>query len=743
MKQKIAASELEHRHFVAFLVTFVLCVVIHCNEEDVKLSSIFTLSLSYLSLVMKSPLRLLLNSIVLIAFVSAVTMSSEARVWTSTDGKKLEAIFESYDGETIQLKRRDGKSFKFPVDKLVKEDKEAAERFLLVGDDAMTVASAKKIDYLLARNLGKAGIKSFNERLPDDLFVRRVYLDIVGRIPTRREFLDFAESARDDKRAMLIDQLLASSGRSSHLFNYFADMHRLKEAGVDRSVNYAPYVQWWRDSLENNVPYKEMVTDMITATGNLGHNPAIGFLERDEGMEFDAFSNFGQVMMGIDVSCAQCHDHPFEEWTMHDFYQMAAFFGQTQRSVGRYSGADSMKAVSVAMPGAPDGWKKKFTAFATKNGVDMKDRNDRRVFGYYMSALGLNVIDNEAIEIRIPSTIDVVGGEVLPPMTMYGENASMGGKSRREGLAEWLTEPTNERFALNIANRMWERAFGQALVQPVTDFPMNWEIHTGQPEVLKFLGSEMVRVNFDLREFMRILYNTQSYQGYSTHDVAVDSLDHYYFQGPVLRRVRAEQAWDSLLTLAYGSDIDNVYGADGSFMKEVLNVNFEEDDNSRIFEKFEAYRKSYRKLGTKVLASSESLEASEPSIPVVAGIKMLRASRIEQPASAGSLLGSFGQSDRLVTDNHIFDGTVPQVLALMNGPVTDRLTGGESKVVEDLREMDAPDDKVRAVFFTMLSRYPIKSELDKGVDILEEYGDDGIRDLAWILLNTPEFLFIQ
>ena len=222
--------------------------------------------------------------------------------------------------------------------------------------------------------------------------------------------------------------------------------------------------------------------------------------------------------------------------------------------------------------------------------------------------------------------------------------------------------------------------------------------------MLKFLGSEMVRVNFDLREFMRILYNTQSYQGYSTHDVAVDSLDHYYFQGPVLRRVRAEQAWDSLLTLAYGSDIDNVYGADGSFMKEVLNVNFEEDDNSRIFEKFEAYRKSYRKLGTKVLASSESLEASEPSIPVVAGIKMLRASRIEQPASAGSLLGSFGQSDRLVTDNHIFDGTVPQVLALMNGPVTDRLTGGESKVVEDLREMDAPDDKVRAVFFTMLSR---------------------------------------
>jgi hypothetical protein len=79
----------------------------------------------------------------------------------------------------------------------------------------------------------------------------------------------------------------------------------------------------------------------------------------------------------------------------------------------------------------------------------------------------------------------------------------------------------------------------------------------------------------------------------------------------------------------------------------------------------------------------------------------------------------------------------------MNGPVTDRLTGGESKIVEDLEEFDGPDDKVRGVFFTMLSRYPTETELKKGLAILEDYGDDGIRDLAWVLLNTPEFLFVQ
>lgn len=682
-----------------------------------------------------------LPALLVLVFVSH-PVSSSARTWTSTDGKKLEAIFEKLDGEMIQLRLKNGQSVKFPISRLVREDHEAAERFSLVGDDAMTVYSAKKIDYLLATNLGRNGIRKFNDRLPDDLFVRRVYLDIIGRIPTREEFMKFAESARKDKREMLIDELLASSGRTSHLFNYFADMYRLKGSGVARELDYAPYLQWWRDSLNENAPYDEMVREMITAEGNIGHNPAIGFLERDEGMEFDAFSNFGQVMMGIDVSCAQCHDHPFEEWTMADFYQMAAFFGQTQRSTGRYAAAETGRSMSVGMPNAPKNWSSDFRKYAEKNGVDFKDRRQSRSFGYFVGALGLNVTDNEAIEIRIPNTIDEVGGQVMSPMTLYGDNPSGSSMSRREALAEWLTSRTNERFAVNIANRMWERAFGKALVEPVIDFPMDWESHTGQPEVLKFLGQEMMRVDYDLREFMRILYYTQAYQGYSTFDRPVDDGEHYLFQGPVLRRLRAEQAWDSLLTLAYGADIDNVYGGDGSFLKELMNVDFEKDSMEDVFAKFEAYRKT-RNLGSKILEDKGSLVAKDPQIPVVNGIQMLRASRIAQPAAQSSLLSSFGQSDRMVTDNHSYDGTVPQVLALMNGPVTDRLTGSDSKVVEDLSQFDGPDDMVRGVFFTMLSRYPTEEELKKGLSIIEEYGEDGIRDLSWALLNTPEFLFVQ
>jgi hypothetical protein len=161
-----------------------------------------------------------------------------------------------------------------------------------------------------------------------------------------------------------------------------------------------------------------------------------------------------------------------------------------------------------------------------------------------------------------------------------------------------------------------------------------------------------------------------------------------------------------------------------------------------VFAKYQAYKKT-RNKAQKVIVETASLKAADPKIPMVDGIPMIRSSNMVQPASAASMLSAFGQSDRMVTDNSNFDGTVPQVLALMNGSVTTRLTGSSSQVVEDLRKFDGPDDMVRGVFFTMVSRYPTEEELKKGVDIMETYGDDGIRDLAWALLNTPEFLFIQ
>ncbi len=690
---------------------------------------------------MKNHLRSLLLAFGFSFVASSFTSSVEGREWTSTDGKKMKAIFLGIEGEKYKFKLANGQEALVAPDRFIKADQEAAKRFALIGDDSYTVASARQIDGLLAKQLKANGFSSFNEPLPDDLFVRRVYLDIAGRIPTREEFLEFAESGREDKRQALIDDLLLSPGYASNLFNYFADMYRLHASDFNNGVRMDPYMQWWRDQLKSNRPYDEVVVDMITAEGNVGQNPAAGFILRDTGMEFDAFSNFGQVMLGIDISCAQCHDHPFDEWTQGDFYQMAAFFGNTQRSIRRYGGGMMSGSVTM-MPNAPEDWQQQFQEWAySEKGVAPPPDNTGNRFRFFVSALGWNVTDNETLETVLPHDFIGSGGkpnEVANPRTLIGAAAKKGGKTRREAVAEWLTAPENPRFALVIANRMWERAFGRALVGPVSDFSDGMIAKASQPEVLKFVTREMQRVDYDLREFMRILYNTRAYQSLATNEEP-DWADAYYFQGPVLRRMRAEQAWDSMMVLANGAEIDDKTGADGSMYKKILNIDFNTASNEEVWEHYEAWQRNY---GNRVATAVVSNETGDWT-PSYVTDSQLRASELQQPAPAASMLDTFGQSDRRITDEHNYDGSVPQVFALMNGTVTRQLTGSSSKVVDDLEDLDGPDDKVRGVFFTMLNRFPSDDELKLGMDMIEDYGDEGISDLAWALMNSPEFLYVQ
>jgi len=685
--------------------------------------------------------RILLLALGSFALIAGVAPSSvQARTWTSTDGKPLQALFLGIEGDNYKFKLQNGNQILVHKDKFIKADQEAAERLAKIGDDSFTKASARQIDTLLATTLKKNGFNSFNEPLPDDLFVRRVYLDIAGRIPTREEFLAFAESSRPDKREALIDELLLSPGYASHLFNYFADMYRLHASDFQNGVRMDPYIAWWREQLQANKPYHEIVTEMLTAKGNVGQNPASGFLLRDTGMEFDAFANFGQVMLGIDISCAQCHDHPFDEWTQGDFYEMAAFFGNTQRSLG-YRPADAMMTGGkIEMPNAPAGWKANFEKWAeTNKGVIPRDQNFNQ-FYFFTNALGWNLADNEALQTVFPHDFIGEGGkpnEVASPRTLIGDAAKVGGKTRREAIAQWLTAPENPRFALVIANRMWGRAFGQAIIEPTNDFSDEEIKRSSQPEVLVYLTREMRRVNYDLREFMRILYNTRAYQSLASMEEP-DLTKAYYFPGPVLRRMRAEQAWDSMMVLAHGSEIDKKKGGDGSFYKKILNIDFNSASSEDVWRHYEMWQ-NLRGAGSSMAMVSEGDEYS----PVVMNDTELRASELTQPAPGASMLDTFGQSDRRITDDHNYDGSVPQVLALMNGNVTQQLTGASSKVVSDLEELDGPDDKVRGVFFTLLNRFPSKDELDLGVGMIEDFGDEGISDLAWALMNSPEFLFIQ
>ncbi|MFM7593979.1 MAG: DUF1549 domain-containing protein, partial [Isosphaeraceae bacterium] len=190
------------------------------------------------------------------------------------------------------------------------------------------LASAATIDTLVESALARGGQKP-NPESNDFQFLRRVYLDANGIIPTLAQSSDFLNDKKKTKRVDLIDKLLSSPGYASHLYNYWADVLRL----VDRSNNnryLRPYEDWVRQSLQKNMHFDDMVREMLSAEGRVLDTPATGYVLRDAGMPLDNLNNTIRIFLGTRIGCAQCHDHPFDRWKQKEFYQLAAFGGGVQ-----------------------------------------------------------------------------------------------------------------------------------------------------------------------------------------------------------------------------------------------------------------------------------------------------------------------------------------------------------------------------------------------------------------------------
>ncbi|SVB78740.1 uncharacterized protein METZ01_LOCUS231594, partial [marine metagenome] len=298
--------------------------------------------------------------------------SQDLHDWTNLAGKVIEAGFVSANEETVTL-AMNGKNYEVPLASLSPESQSLAAKLakrpkgkdrkaerrnrkkkdeeVVSGElpplteianaprvstnvdlrlsDADVAKAAAWIDHYLGLGLKKAG-QRLNPPASDNVFVRRAYLDVAGRIPTDEETLAFVESKDSGKRAALIDTLLVSDGFRSHFFNWLGDLLRYKD-GIKRS-NYNHYERWLKDQIDLNRPWDEMVTDMLTAEGSLASTGPAGYLLRDPGMPLDNLSNTLSIFLGANVSCAQCHDHPLAEWTQREFFELAAFFGSTDVS---------------------------------------------------------------------------------------------------------------------------------------------------------------------------------------------------------------------------------------------------------------------------------------------------------------------------------------------------------------------------------------------------------------------------
>jgi hypothetical protein len=577
--------------------------------------------------------------------------------------------------------------------------------------------AAAEIDRLLAASWQERGVKA-SPRLHDAQFLRRIYLELGGRIPSYDEARQFLAAKTKTKRADLIDALLESPDYVSHFYNYWADVLRLQER-PQKNLIFEPYLWYVKHAIATNLPYDTWVQTMLTADGRLWENPAVGFQLRDKGMPLPYVDNTVRVFLGTQIGCAQCHDHPFDDWTQHKFYELAAFLSGTQMQSGQ------VNAVGKVRPG--DG----------ERNLLMEARQQLRkpiAFARFVQANTTAVSFHER-PLKLPHDYQYKDAEplsVVSPHVLWGEvPAAAHDADHREQFAAWLTAHDNRQFARTIANRIWKKVMGVGLVEPVDDFqPGNPPSH---PALLEHLTDEMLRLKFDLREFVRILVSTDTYQRRAVvHDPA--SGTPFRFTGPALRRMTAEQLWDSILTLV----ARNPWAAQrptAADVAEAVSIDVDAITFAAAHDRFEAFLTDY--------GPSQRMRQLKQTVGYH-GQLLVRASEMPAPLPLGHFLRQFGQSDREAIEGSRTVATVPQILTMYNGPITHSMLE-QGSVLYDNVVKATPQEAIDVIFLSVLSHPPSAEDrrLAREEVLTADTPAAGLGNLVWALLNTREFIFIQ
>lgn len=424
-----------------------------------------------------------------------------------------------------------------------------------------------RIDSLLEASWKAQGIVA-PASASDEVILRRLYLDLAGRIPTREEALAFLADPAPDKRDRLVERLLESEAHASHFFHFWADLLRLnsKAHGAQGQMTAKPYVAHVAKRVRENAPYDELVFELLSAQGKVWENPAIGYYMRDIGMPLDNLALGSRIFLGTRIECAQCHNHPFDRWTQMDFYHLAAF---TYPQETNYTGIAEMDGAmdlhraatrrreALIAKGTP-GERAAATAEAEQARWVGKALDDLGDFVRYSKVKSLT-----KRQLKLPHDYqyeDAKPGDLVAASTLFGTDAALEEGDGVAAFARWVTSPENPRFTKVIVNRMWKRAFGVGLIEPVDEILDTTE--ASHPELLVYLEKLTVELDFDLRAFQRVIYQTRAWQAETAKEEWVPGA-RPAFAGPLLRRLTAEQMWDSFVTLVHHTpDLPRYRGID-------------------------------------------------------------------------------------------------------------------------------------------------------------------------------------
>lgn len=359
-----------------------------------------------------------------------------------------------------------------------------------------TASLAKLIDQAIDAKLNASQIKPSPETT-DGEFLRRVYLDITGTVPTAEKAVAFLDDKSPNKRAKLIDDLLQDPNYGRHMADIWANLMYLVDSD-NRFIRKGPLHDWLFEKFNENMHWDAMAFDLITATGDLDKNGATGYVMTNRGVD-KMTDSVGKLFLGVQIQCAQCHNHPFTHWKQTEYWGLAQFFYK----------------VNVSNPRA------------AKDGGTISVSEEGRV------QRKINPLPESAKSV----SPKLLGGDTLKldPSQPY-----------RPVLANWICSPSNPFFAKAFMNRLWSQFFGKGIVSPVDD--MSVENEPTHPELLTALAKELGDSGFDIKQMIRGICNSKAYQR-TSKPLGDNRDDRTLYSHQSIKVLTGEQLYDSLTSV--------------------------------------------------------------------------------------------------------------------------------------------------------------------------------------------------
>ncbi len=385
---------------------------------------------------------------------------------------------------------------------------------------------ARQVDELLAqesvhsdnvaRKVERSPATTLADKVNDTTFIRRVYFDLIGVLPSPEEVTRFSLDPALKKRNQLVEKLLGDQRFGENWGRYWRDVIMYRRTEARAEIASSTVVEYLQESLNNGRPWDEIASSFITAKGSVRENGATGLIFAQGGLPEDITSEVSRIFLGIQIQCAQCHDHPTDSWKREEFHKLAAFFPR----------------VAVR----PDRSTSDFNFIVSVTDAEMRFRprnNDNRFFG--------------TLEHFMPDLNDPAakGTLIQPTFFLTGESLKPGtdDEARRTQLANWITSRNNPWFAKAFVNRIWSELVGEGFYEPVDDLGVDRECSA--PQTLELLANGFSQNAYDVKWVYRTITATDAYQRDSRSRRTPNEAPH---QATCLQRLRSDPLLDSILS---------------------------------------------------------------------------------------------------------------------------------------------------------------------------------------------------